>query len=258
MAAKADGKAGLSFDYLALIGVTLSVGAIIVGNMLEGGRIQALLQLTAFLIVAGGTLGAVLLQTPLVDFTLAVRRLRWIVAPPAFHRDELLDRVLQWSRTARRQGLLALENMAEQDTDAFVRKGLGLLIDGLEPDNIRSIMEVQIDNTHSRESRAARVYEAMGGYSPTIGILGAVLGLIHVMQNLSNPAALGAGIAVAFVATIYGVGFANLLFLPIANKLKSICADQQQYQDMVVDGIAMIAEGENPQAIQSKLEGYLR
>lgn len=247
-----------SFDVLTLMGVTLSVGAIVLGNTLEGGHINALLQLTAFVIVVGGTLGAVLVQTPLADFGLALRRLRWTLLPPAFQRQALLEEVLGWSRTARRDGLLALEKATSGVTDAFVGKGLGLLVDGLEPDSIRAIMEVEIDSTQAREARAARVYEAMGGYSPTIGILGAVLGLIHVMQNLSDPSALGAGIAVAFVATIYGVGFANLFFLPIANKLKAILAEQLRYQDMVVDGIVMIADGENPRAIQSKLEGYLQ
>lgn len=255
--ARKPGTAKVSFDLLTLLGVTLSVGAIIVGNMLEGGHINALLQLTAFMIVVGGTLGAVLVQTPLADFSLALRRLRWLLLPPVFRREALLEQVLGWSRTARRDGLLALEKMTANEPDSFVGKGLGLLVDGLEPDNIRAILEVQIDSTQAREARAARVFDAMGGYSPTIGILGAVLGLIHVMQNLSDPSALGSGIAVAFVATIYGVGFANLFFLPIANKLKSIHADQLQYHDMVVDGIVMIADGENPRAIQSKLEGYL-
>jgi chemotaxis protein MotA len=169
-----------------------------------------------------------------------------------------MEEVLGWSRTARRDGLLALEKLTAGGTDAFVNKGLGLLVDGFDPDVIRGVLEVQVDNAHVREARAARVYEAMGGYSPTIGILGAVLGLIHVMQNLSDPEELGAGIAVAFVATIYGVGFANLFFLPIANKLKSIAAEQLQYQEMVIDGIVMIADGDNPRAISSKLEGYLQ
>lgn len=255
----ADSKqpAGSRLDYLTLIGVTLAVGAIVGGNMLEGGRITALLQLTAFVIVAGGTLGAVLVQTPLGDFLLAMRRLRWMVAAPRFARKPLMERALAWSRVARREGLLALEKQADSESDPFVHKGLMLLVDGVEPEEIRAIMEVEIDSKLARETRAGRVFEAMGGYSPTIGILGAVLGLISVMKNLSDPEALGAGIAVAFVATIYGVGFANLLFLPISNKLKAIYGDQMQYQEMVVDGIVMIADGENPRAIQSKLEGYL-
>lgn len=254
--ARKSGSAKLPFDLLTLLGVTLAVGVIVVGNKLEGGEVGALMQLTAFMIVAGGTLGAVLVQTPLADFVLALRRLRWLVLPPLFPREKLLADVMVWSRSTRLDGLLALEKLTTGYTDPFVNKGLGLLVDGFDPDVIRGVLEVQSDNAYMREVRAARVYEAMGGYAPTIGILGAVLGLIHVMQNLSDPAALGSGIAVAFVATIYGVGFANLFFLPIANKLKSIAADQLQFQDMVIDGLVMIADGDNPRAILSKLEGY--
>ena len=158
---------------------------------------------------------------------------------------------------ARREGLLALEKQAGAEKDPFLSKGMRLLVDGLDPDEIRSVMEVEIDNSLSQLARAGRLYEAMGGYSPTIGIIGAVLGLIHVMNSLQNPEELGEGIAVAFVATIYGVGFANLFFLPVSNKLKTLSRDQMEYQEMVVDGISMIAEGENPTAIRNKLEGYL-
>ena len=249
--------AGSAFDYLTLIGVTLSVGAIVGGNMLEGGRITSLLQLTAFVIVVGGTLGAVLLQTPLGDFLFAMRRLKWVLRTPRFDRQPLINDVLEWSRRVRRDGLLSLEKQAQGVADPFLRKGLTLLVDGLEPEEIRAIMEVEIDSKLAREERGARVFESMGGYAPTVGILGAVLGLIHVMKNLSDPSALGSGIAVAFVATIYGVGFANLLFLPVANKLKALYGEQLQYQEMLLDGVIMIAEGENPRAIQSKLEGYL-
>lgn len=248
---------GVRFEYLTLIGVTLAVSAIVGGNWLEGGQVSALMQLTAFVIVVGGTLGAVLIQTPLQDFRMAMRRLGWVLVPPAYNRRAVLDKTIEWSRHARRDGLLALERYLELETDGLAQKGLQLLIDGLEPDMIRSVLEVEVDNTLAVNARAAGVYEAMGGYSPTIGIIGAVLGLIHVMNNLSDPAQLGAGIAVAFVATIYGVGFANLFFLPISNKLKSISGDQMQYNEMLVDGIAMIADGDNPQTIRNKLEGYI-
>ncbi len=250
-------RAGGRFDNLTLIGVTLAVGAIVGGNWLEGGEVSTLMQLTAFVIVAGGTLGAVLIQTPMRDFRLALNHLVWVVRPPIYQRSALLDSVIEWSRTARRDGLLKLEKPMEEEKDPFVQKGIQLLVDGLDPDDIRAVMEVEIENALSRLARAGRLYEAMGGYSPTIGIIGAVLGLIHVMNNLSDPSQLGAGIAVAFVATIYGVGFANLFFLPVSNKLKTLARDQMEYQEMVVDGIAMIADGDNPTAIRSKLEGYL-
>jgi chemotaxis protein MotA len=247
----------VSLDLLTLIGVTLAVGAIIGGNWLEGGNVTVLLQLTAFVIVVGGTLGAVLIQTPLRDFTLALSRASWVLLPPKYPREALLEKTLGWSRTARRQGLLALEKEVAKESDALTKKGLQLLVDGFEPEDIRAVMEVEVDNALATETRAARVYEAMGGYSPTIGIMGAVIGLIDVMNNLTDPSQLGAGIAVAFVATIYGVGLANLFLLPVSNKLKSLAMEQVAYHEMVIDGIAMIADGDNPQIITSKLEGYL-
>ncbi|MEM6484870.1 MAG: flagellar motor protein [Pseudomonadota bacterium] len=253
----ATGSGASRFDVLTLLGVTLAVGAIMLGNWLEGGQLSALVQFTALIIVVGGTLGAVLIQTPVQDFRLALRRLRWVFRPPAFFRPQILDKTSRWSRIARRDGLLALENELPKEQDLLARKGLRLLVDGLEPDDIREVLEIEIDNALALETRAARVFEAMGGYSPTIGILGAVLGLIHVMNNLTDPAQLGSGIAVAFVATIYGVGFANLFFLPVSNKLKAIAGEQMGYHEMLMDGIAMIADGDSPQIISSKLEGYL-
>ena len=250
-------SAGVSLDVLTLIGVTLALGAIVGGNWLEGGEVAALMQATAFVIVMGGTLGAVLIQTPPRDFTLALSRLSWVFLPPAYPRSALLEKMLGWSRIARRDGLLALEKEVQRETHPLTQKGLQLLVDGWEPEDLRKVMEVEIDKALAVETRAARVYEAMGGYSPTIGILGAVLGLIHVMNNLSDPSQLGSGIAVAFVATIYGVGFANLLFLPISNKLKAISMEQVAYHEMVIEAMTMIADGDNPSVILNTLEGYL-
>lgn len=246
-----------SIDFLTIAGVALSLLAVIGGNMLEGGHTDSLMQLTAFLIVFGGTLGAILVQTPLNVFLHAMKRFRWIFLPPKVERQQTLKKIMDWSKIARKDGLLGLQKVADREKDKFTKKGLMLLVDGSEPDEIRKILDVEIDSSASNEMNAARVYEAMGGYSPTIGIIGAVLGLIHVMNNLADPAALGPGIAVAFVATIYGVGLANFFFLPISNKLKTLSRDLTQYQEMLVDGVASIAEGENPRVIQSKLEGYL-
>lgn len=246
-----------SLDFLTISGVLLSFVAVVGGNILEGGHTSSLLQLTAFLIVFGGTLGAVLVQTHLSVFMHAVKRFRWIFIPPKIERKETLKKILDWSKIARKDGLLGLQRVADREKDRFTKKGLFLLVDGNEPEDIRKILGVEIDSSVVNEMNAAKVYEAMGGYSPTVGIIGAVLGLIHVMNNLADPSALGPGIAVAFVATIYGVGFANFLFLPISNKLKTLSRDLTQYQEMLLDGISSIAEGENPRAIQSKLEGYL-
>ncbi|MEE4277780.1 MAG: flagellar motor protein [Halieaceae bacterium] len=243
--------------FLSLLGVGVALGAIVLGNYLEGGQVSALLQLTSLVIVVGGTLGAVMIQTPMPDLRLAVSRLAWVFRPPRYERRAFVDRALNFSRLARRDGLLGLEKRLEQESDPFVRKCMRLLVDGLNPEDIRAVMEVEIDSALSQMARAARLYEAMAGYSPTIGILGAVLGLIHVMNNLTDPAELGEGIAVAFVATIYGVGFANLLLLPISNRLKTLAREQMEFHEMVVDGLTMIAAGDNPSTIQSKLEGYV-
>ncbi|GAB5452991.1 MAG: flagellar motor protein [Halioglobus sp.] len=244
-------------DFLSLAGVVLCVAAVVIGNLLEGGHTDSLVQLTAFVIVVGGTLGATMVQTPLQIFLRGMKRIRWVFMPPHFDREKMLKQITGWSRIARREGLLGLQKAAERERDAFAKKGLMLLVDGREPEEISKVLEIEIDNYTASELSAARVYEAMGGYSPTIGIIGAVLGLIHVMNNLADPSALGPGIAVAFVATIYGVGLANFFFLPMANKLKTICQDLTQYQEMMAEGIISIAEGENPTSIASKLEGYL-
>jgi len=244
-------------DYLSLIGVSLSLFVVIGGNLLEGGHTDALMQRTAFLIVFGGTLGATLVQTPLKTFVHGMRRFKWVFFPPRIEREEGLQKIVDWSKIARKDGLLGLQNLADMESEQFAQKGLLLLVDGGEPEQIRKILEIEIDNIAMHEQNASRVYEAMGGYSPTIGIIGAVMGLIHVMNNLTDPAALGPGIAVAFVATIYGVGFANFFFLPMYNKLKTLADDQTLYQEMLLDGLVCIAEGENPRVIANKLEGYL-
>ena len=244
-------------DFLSLIGVAVALGAVIGGNILEGGHTESLLQLTAFLVVMGGTLGAVMLQTPLATFMRSMQISPWIVMPPKFEVTQTIQKIVEWSKISRREGLLGLESFAEEESDDFSRKCLQLLVDGNEPDTIRAIMEVELSTEENRDLMAAKVFESAGGYSPTIGIIGAVMGLIHVMQNLSDPSKLGSGIAVAFVATIYGVGAANLVLLPIANKLKSIVGNQVHFREMIMEGIIAIAEGENARHIENRLQGYL-
>ncbi len=244
-------------DVLSILGVAVALGAILGGNILEGGHTESLMQLTAFVIVIGGTVGAVMVQTPLPIFLRSMRMVAWVIRPPRVDFIKSIDKLVEWSRISRKHGLLGLESYAEEEPDAFSRKCLQLLVDGSEPEAIRGIMEVDLDTVERRDLMAAKVFEAAGGYSPTIGILGAVMGLIHVMQNLSDPSKLGGGIAVAFVATIYGVGAANLLLLPMASKLKTLVHDQAQYREMIIAGISAIAEGENPRNIETKLRGYL-
>lgn len=244
-------------DVLSLVGILLALVAIIGGNFLEGGHASALLNGPAALIVVGGTLGAVLLQTPVSVFKRALSILRWIFFPPAIDLYGGIGRVVGWSMTARKEGLLGLEPLADAELDPYARKGLQLLVDGAEPEAIRSTLEVDLYTQEARDIQAAKVFESMGGYSPTIGIIGAVMGLIHVMGNLADPSKLGSGIAVAFVATIYGVAFANLLLLPIGNKLKAVAARQARYREMLLEGILSIAEGENPRSIELKLQGFI-
>jgi len=245
------------FDILTVLGLLIALAAILGGNLLEGGKTQTLVQFTAFVIVLGGTLGAIMVQTQRPIFLRAMRMLSWVFSPPVIEYESTIKKIVSWSQTARKEGLLGLESIADAEKDDFARKALQLLVDGSEPETIRSILEVDINSHEETQTSAANVYEAMGGYAPTIGIIGAVMGLIHVMNNLADPDALGAGIAVAFVATIYGVGLANLFFLPVSNKLKSLVNRQIRFYEMVVDGVSSIAEGENPRNIETKLQGYL-
>ena len=248
----------MRIDYLTILGLVVGVSAILVGQQLEGGEISTLINGPAALIVIGGTLGAVMLQSPITVFIRAIKMLWWTINTPQFDSEAVIQKIISWSNIARREGLLGLENLEDSEADPFAKKGLQLLIDGSEPEAIRTIMEVDIHTRESFNMQAARVYESMGGYSPTIGIIGAVLGLIQVMGNLSDPSKLGGGIAVAFVATIYGVALANLVLLPIANKLKSIVINDSHFDEMIVEGLVSIAEGENPRNIETKLLGFLR
>ena len=244
-------------DKISVLGLLLGIVAIVGGQLMEGGHVASLSQPTALLIVLGGTMGAVILQSPYATFIRGVKMVRWVWYPPVVDHQQLIKQVASWSQVSRREGLLALENVMNQLKDDFARKGLQLLVDGAEPERLREVLEVEI-NTYEQELKlSARIWEAAGGYSPTIGILGAVLGLIHVMENLSEPSKLGAGIAVAFVATIYGVGLANLVFLPMANKLKAHIARLVVRREMIVDGLVGIANGDNPRIIESRLQGYI-
>ena len=244
-------------DKISVLGLVLGIVAIVGGQVLEGGHVGSLSQPTALLIVLGGTMGAVMLQSPYATFIRGVQMVRWVWYPPVVDHQQLIKQIASWSQVSRREGLLALDNVMNQSKDDFARKGLQLLVDGAEPERLREVLEVEI-NTYEQELKlSARIWEAAGGYSPTIGILGAVLGLIHVMENLSEPSKLGAGIAVAFVATIYGVGLANLVFLPMANKLKAHIARLIVRREMIVDGLVGIANGDNPRIIESRLQGYI-
>ena len=245
-------------DLLSFIGVAIAFAAILGGNWLEGGHLDTLANGPAMVIVLGGTIGAVLLQTPLQIFLRSMRMLGMIFVPPKRALQATIDKLVDWSKIARKDGLLGLEAAVQGESDLFVRKGMQLLVDGNEPDEIRHTLEVELDSRERFDLQAGKVLEAMGGYSPTIGIIGAVMGLIHVMQNLSDPSKLGSGIATAFVATIYGVGLANLFLLPMANKLKAYVLQESHYRELVIEGLVAISEGENPRQIETRLQGFLR
>jgi chemotaxis protein MotA len=244
-------------DITSIVGLIIALAGIVGGQMLEGGHVGSLLQVAAFLIVLGGTLGAVMVQSRTKIFFRAMRMARWVFVPPHFEPQALIYQVTEWAAIARKDGVLALESQLSSVPHQFARNGLQMVIDGFEGEKIHEAMDVELSAYDERQRGAARVWEAAGGYSPTIGILGAVLGLIHVMENLSDPSKLGAGIAVAFVATIYGVGLANLVFLPISNKLKNVIREEIVLREMLQDGLVGIANGENPRLIGARLRGYM-
>jgi chemotaxis protein MotA len=244
-------------DPLSMAGLALAACAILGGQWLGGGALGSLFQVAAFLIVIGGTLGAVMLQSPFATFAHGMSLVRWIFVPPHLDGRRAIATLVDWSRFVRTDGFLALEDRLVDVTDDFTRTGLRMLVDGLEAERIRDALEVEIASFENRKCAAARVWESAGGYAPTIGILGAVLGLIHVMENLTDPTRLGGGIAVAFVATIYGVASANLVFLPVAGKLRALIEAQVAHRELLLDGLLGIANGENPRSVEARLLGRL-
>lgn len=243
-------------DWASVGGLVLALAGILLGQTLEGGHIGSLIQPAAMSVVIVGTCGAVLLQSGMQTFVRGIKMTRWVFSPPPENSEATSQEIMSWSAAARREGLLSLERYLSTVQDPFIVKALRLIIDGIDPLKVREILDVEISSYERRERQAAKIWEAAGGYAPTIGILGAVLGLIHVMENLSDPGKLGSGIAVAFVATIYGVGLANLVFLPIANKLKAIIANEVNKREMIADLFYGIASGDNPRVIQERLDAY--
>ena len=244
-------------DFLTIAGIVVSVGSILVGQMLEGGHIGSILQLTAFMIVMGGTFGAILVQNPMPVVLKGFALLSLAILDPKKDVKALIGQIVDLANVSRKSGLLALEGKIKDLHDPFFRKGVQLIVDGTEPKIMEDILETEVEHHEEEAVNGAKIWEAAGGYAPTVGILGAVLGLIHVMENLADPSKLGGGIATAFVATIYGVGAANLLFLPIANKIKLKVKRQSMEQSVLIKGLVSLAQGENPRIIQEKLESYL-
>ncbi|AUZ55129.1 flagellar motor protein [Stenotrophomonas acidaminiphila] len=244
-------------DRLSIIGLFLALASLVGGSILKGAGLSSLWSPAAFVIVIVGTVAAILLHTSPAIFRHAFRIVRWVVQPPASDRQALIRQIVEWSNIARRQGLLGLEPQVEMQDDPFLRKGLQLVVDGVEPDAIRHMLEIELSGQEHRDLAAAKVFEGMGIYAPTLGIIGAVLGLIAVMKNLADPSKLGHGIAAAFTATIYGIASANLLFLPVAAKLKSVIAHNSREREMIIEGLIAIAHGENPRNIETSLAGFV-
>jgi len=244
-------------DRASVIGIILGISAVVMGNLLEGGKIRSLLQPTAAVIVFGGTIGATLLSAPPGDVLKALLYLREVFSGHRNERESLIKDIVRFAVVARRNGLIALESEIDRIENSFFRRAMRLAVDGMSPKMVRETMEQENITIEEESRRVAKVYETAGGFAPTIGILGAVLGLIHVMENLSDPSRLGAGIAVAFVATIYGVGSANLIFLPISKKLINRSNDDFMTRELIIEGVLGIQTGINPHYLEERLRVYL-
>jgi len=249
-------KAGARPDFATLGGILLALGGIVGGLLMEGGKIKDISQITAAFIVLGGTFGAVMVSTPLVVLKGAFLRLVHVILDKTQPPDAAIEELIGYATKARKNGLVSLENEALEVQDPFLRKALTLAVDGTDLQEIRNMMQLEIDMAESRATAEAKVFESAGGYSPTIGIIGAVMGLIQVMKNLANIEEVGHGIAVAFVATVYGVGLANILLLPASTKIKARIASDTELKELKLEGVVAIVEGLNPKLIRSKLEAY--
>lgn len=244
-------------DITTIIGIVLAIGFILVGQVLEGGHPGSLMQITAALIVFGGTFGAVMVTFPKRDFLYGLKLGRHAFVDKKADLGGLVTQIVELAGTARRDGLLALESRLGNLEDPFLRKAVQFLVDGVDARVARETLEAEIDSEYAAGNAGLKIFEAAGGYAPTIGIVGAVLGLIHVMENLDDPSKLGGGIAVAFVATVYGVGAANILFLPMAAKIKRKIGLEKERKQLIAEGVLSIHEGLNPRVLEEKLKAYV-
>jgi len=247
-------RSGLSIDIGTVVGLLIAAGGILGGLLLEKGTMADVAQGTAALIVLGGTIGAVLVGTPMVDVIAAVRELKVVFFDPGDSSRAVLDQLIAYATKARRNGIVSLEADADKIEDPFLYKAINLAIDVAELTELKHTMQLDQEMEERRLLSRAKVFESAGGYSPTIGIIGAVLGLIQVMKNLANIEEVGRGIAVAFVATVYGVGAANILFLPIASKIRARAKRRLELTELMLEGVSGIVEGLNPKMLRRKLE----
>jgi chemotaxis protein MotA len=250
-------KHGPRPDFGSVAGVVIALAGILGGLVIEGGQLKDVAQFTAAMIVLGGTTGAVLISTPFSTVMGAVRRLAAVFRDSTLPMDSLIEELIGYSTKARKTGLVSLEQATEQIADPFLRKALTLAVDGTDLQEMREMLELVIEFEEQHAEAEAKVFESAGGYAPTIGIIGAVLGLIQVMKNLANIDEVGHGIAVAFVATVYGVGLANLFLLPAANKIKARFMTEIHRKELIIEAVSGIVEGLNPKVIRVKLEAYV-
>ena len=244
-------------DILIPLGIVFSLATILIGQALEGGHVGSIMQFTAFLIVMGGTIGAVMVNYPMKPFLMSFKLAKEAIFPGKTDYEAFISLLENFAQVARKEGILALESRVKDVKDPFLGRGLQYVIDGTEPETLKKILEIEMSYQEERELLSAKVFETAGGFAPTVGILGAVLGLIHVMENLADPSKLGPGIATAFVATIYGVGSANLLFLPLAGNIKIKIKTKTLIKELTIEGLIGIATGENPRLLREKLEGFI-
>ena len=256
-AEKKKPAAGSRPDIASFGGLVLALAGILGGLLIEGGKLSDILQMTAAMIVLGGTVGAVMVTTPLPVLLAAARKLGTVFFEKAQAPEAILEEIITYATKARKNGIVALEQDAEAAADKFLRKALNLAVDGTDLQVLRKMMELEISLEEHHGEAECKVFEAAGGYAPTIGIIGAVLGLIQVMKHLEDIKEVGHGIAVAFVATVYGVASANLFFLPAANKLKARLQAALQIKELMLEGVIGIVEGLNPKLIRSKLDAYV-
>ena len=240
-----------------IVGIVVALGAILLGNMLEGGHAGSMVGGPAALIVLGGTIGAVIVQYPFSTISAALKAAGGTFKKPATDPAKIVDEIVEYANRARRDGILALEKVSETASDPFLKKALKMAVDGVDSQTLRETLEVAIGQEEEHGEDAAKVFEAGGGYSPTVGIIGAVLGLIHVMSNLSDIAAVGQGIAAAFVATIYGVAVANIVFLPLAGRIKLAVREQALLRELTLTGVLGIQAGLNPKLVRERLSQFL-
>lgn len=244
-------------DKLSISGAVLAIAALVGGSILKGAGLVGLWSPAAFVIVIVGTVAAVLLQTPLPLARRAFAIARWVFQPPTGDRAQMIATMVDWSTIARKSGLLGLESRVDEQQDPFLRKGLQMVVDGVEPEAIRQMLEIEADGRTQGDVAASKVFESAGVYSPTLGIVGAVLGLMAVMKHLSEPDKIGAGIAAAFTATIYGIGMANLVLLPMAGKLKTHIVRRHGDRELIIEGLVGLANGENPRTLETRLNGFV-